>query len=190
MKVMVIPEDPTLDQYILKPVVSRLFKDLNRPAQVTVLQDPHLRGVSQALNKEMLAQVFDRWRMFNLFLLIIDRDCENGRQTRLEARVADVTSPDKALIGCLAIEEVEVWALALHRDELPDRWGEVRRECDPKEAYFDPLARRKNWVQALGRGRVEAMRALPGKWGTLKKRCQELQKLQDQIAAWLRNRGS
>ena len=28
MKILVIPEDPMLDQYILKPVVERLFADL------------------------------------------------------------------------------------------------------------------------------------------------------------------
>jgi len=37
MKVMIIPEDPTLDQYILKPVIEAVFKDLNRVAHVQVL---------------------------------------------------------------------------------------------------------------------------------------------------------
>jgi hypothetical protein len=177
MKVMVIPEDPTLDQYILKPVVEHLFEDLNRPARVAVLKDPHLRGVSQALDKEILS-------------LIVDRDCESRRQTQLDARIAEAASRGKILIGCLAIEEVEAWALALHREELSDGWREVRRECHPKDRYFDPLARRKKWRQALGRGRVEAMRALRGNWRAIKNLCPELEDLRARIADRLQDLNS
>jgi hypothetical protein len=190
MKVMVIPEDPTLDQYILKPVVEHLFEDLNRPARVAVLKDPHLRGVSQALDKEILSQIFDQWRMMDVFLLIVDRDCESRRQTQLDARIAEAASRGKILIGCLAIEEVEAWALALHREELSDGWREVRRECHPKDRYFDPLARRKKWRQALGRGRVEAMRALRGNWRAIKNLCPELEDLRARIADRLQDLNS
>ncbi len=30
MKVLIIPEDPSLDKYILKPIVERIFQDLER----------------------------------------------------------------------------------------------------------------------------------------------------------------
>lgn len=45
---MVVPEDPVLDQYVLKPIVEKLFVDLGRRARVQVLANPRLRGVSQA----------------------------------------------------------------------------------------------------------------------------------------------
>lgn len=57
MKIMVVPEDPVLDQYILKPIVERMFEDLGRRARVQVLANPRLRGVAQALDHRVLARV-------------------------------------------------------------------------------------------------------------------------------------
>jgi hypothetical protein len=37
LKVLVAPEDPTLDQYVLKPIVERLFADLGKTPRVLVL---------------------------------------------------------------------------------------------------------------------------------------------------------
>ena len=184
MKVLVIPEDPTLDQYVLKPVVEHIFRDLKRSARVFVLQDPHLRGFSEALARKTIGRILDERPMIDLFLLIVDRDCVDGRQTQLDARVAQATDSGKSMLGCLAIEEVEVWALALHRSELP-RWSDVRADCHPKEKYFDPLVREKKWQEGPGKGRASAMTALSGNWRSLKSLCPELQQLQDAIAAWL-----
>lgn len=186
MKVLVIPEDPTLDQYILKPVVEHLFKDFGRPARVYVLQDPHLRGVSQALDKGIIAGILEKERMIDLFLLIVDRDCVDDRQAQLDARLAQGRGLGKSILGCLAVEEVEVWALALYRSEFP-RWRDVREECHPKEKYFDPLVRQRNWQEGPGRGRASAMTALSGKWRSLKSVCRELQGLQDRVDEWLQD---
>ncbi len=189
MKVLVIPEDPTHDQHILKPIVKRIFKDLNAPARVNVLQDPHLGSVSQALNMKTLRAILDQRRMFDLFLLMVDRDGKSGRETQVKALMDEAKARGKVMLGCLAIEEVEVWALALHRNELGAKWSDVRKECDPKEAYFDPLVREKSWQENLGKGRAEAMKKLPGaSWKSLKSLCPELEKLQSEIGRWLSTR--
>jgi len=187
MKVLVIPEDHTLDQHILKPVVEHIFRDVGRKAKVFVLQNPRLRGVAQALDKDMLARVLDESPMIDLFLLIVDRDCDKTRKDRLEARIQQATKSGKAMLGCLAVEEVEVWALALHRGEF-DNWPDVRRECHPKEVYFDPFVAKKNWLETVGKGRTAAMKALAGNWKSLKSVCCEIQELQGEITAWLANR--
>jgi hypothetical protein len=57
VKVLVIPEDPTLDQYILKPVVNRLFADLGRTARIDILSNPRLRGVDQELSQAVLSGI-------------------------------------------------------------------------------------------------------------------------------------
>lgn len=57
MKVLVIPEDPKLDQYILKPVVARIFADLGKSPRIEVLSNPRLRGVAEALDGSVLADV-------------------------------------------------------------------------------------------------------------------------------------
>ena len=189
MKVMIIPEDPTLDSHVLKPIVQRIFKDLNRKATIDVLQDPHLGGVSQALDKEIVQGILRQERMIDLFLLIVDQDCVESRKAALEARVADAAQAGRTMIGCLAIEEVETWILALHRKELADGWKKVRAECHPKEQYFDKLVKEKKWGESLGRGRVAAMRALPGNWKGLRDRCPELKELRNEIDDWLRAGG-
>ncbi|NQU20595.1 MAG: hypothetical protein HQ567_04880 [Candidatus Nealsonbacteria bacterium] len=188
MKVLVIPEDPTLDQHILKPVVQRIFRDLNRKARVYVLQDPRLGSVSEALDKGKIGEILERHRMMDLFLLIVDRDGVRERQDRVDARVAQADEAGKTMLGCMAVEEVEVWALALHRSEVGGSWDDVRNEVHPKEIYFDPFVKRNKWLEGLGRGRAQAMRSLAGNWKTLKSLCPELQHLEDEIAQWLADR--
>jgi hypothetical protein len=39
LKIMVVPEDPSLDQYILKPLVEQLFADLGKSPRVQILSD-------------------------------------------------------------------------------------------------------------------------------------------------------
>lgn len=69
MKVLVIPEDPMLDQYILKPVVERLFTDLGLAVRISVLWNPRLRGVNQALDSSVVRDIVDTYSMIDLFLL-------------------------------------------------------------------------------------------------------------------------
>ncbi|AKF04652.1 hypothetical protein [Sandaracinus amylolyticus] len=181
MKVLIIPEDQELDRYVLKPVVERLFAELARPARIDVLPEPRLRGSSQALDPQTIAAIVRDNPMTDLFLLIVDRDCDrDAHVSKLAARVAE--HPDK-LIGCLAVEEVECWLLALS-DTLPASWREIREHCDPKERYVEPfLAARGS--SSPGRGRKAAMRELAGNWRRLVSRCPEIQELSTRIASWL-----
>jgi len=185
-RVMIIPEDPTLDKHILKPIIERLFDDLGYgSAQVYVLEDPHMGGVEQALDAETIAGIVQDRPMFQLFLLLVDRDCMEHRASLIAQREA--AHPSK-LIACLAVQEVEVWMLALHREALGSGWAEVRSECHPKERYADPLLKERKWTTKLGRGRVEAMRSLGGKWQGLLQVCPELAELKQRIADWLKTR--
>jgi hypothetical protein len=186
MKVLVIPEDPTLDQHILRPVVERIFADLRTKARIEVLTEPHLRGIGQALDQQIIADIIADNRMINLFILAIDRDCDRfGNEAKALARVAD--HPTR-LIACLAHQEVEVWPMALHRDALGASWQEVREHCDPKERFWDPFVAKKGWIDQLGHGRKRAMRDLSGNWRGLLTVCPEIAELKDKIADWLRTR--
>ena len=68
MKVLVIPEDPSLAQYILKPVVERIFSDLGRIPRITILSNPRLRGVHEALDSAILIEIVKTYSMSDLFL--------------------------------------------------------------------------------------------------------------------------
>jgi hypothetical protein len=116
---MVIPEDPALDQYILKPIVERMFLDLGRNARVQVLSNPRLRGVVQALDAATVARVVAMYPMIDLFCIMVDRDAEPGRP--VEAGMREAEHPDRLMV-CLAVEEVEVWMLAVHRERLVAPW--------------------------------------------------------------------
>lgn len=53
MKVLLIPEDFTHDQYVLLPLFRRLFRDLGKPnARIRVCREPNLGGVEEALKTE------------------------------------------------------------------------------------------------------------------------------------------
>ena len=126
--------------------------------------------------------------MADVFFLIVDRD---GKENRESGKFADcldaATAAGKQMFGCLAVEELEVWALALHHKELKEAWKSIREHHHPKEAYFEPFAKQKEWG-GPGKGRKSAMNALPQKWNSLKNRCPELNDLTHQVKEWFQAR--
>lgn len=186
MKVLVIPEDPVLDQYVLKPIVERMFEDLGRRAGVRVLTSPRMQGVAQALDRDVLARVVSQYGMYDLFLLMVDRDAVQSRAA--QAAVREAEHPARLFV-CLAIEEVEVWMLALHRERLGVPWREVRADRDPKERFAEPLLRELAPRMALGGGRPRAMETLGQKeWRSLLQLCPELDELRTRVGEWLTQR--
>jgi hypothetical protein len=182
VKVLVIPEDPVLDQYILKPIVERIFGDLNKAPLVTVLSRPRLRGVAEALNAAIISKIVATYPMNDLFLVMVDRDGDRTRSRIGEAREAEHQG---RLFVCLAIEEVEIWMLAIHHGLLPSPWREIRTEVNVKEQFAEPFL--LNQVPELdpGEGRAWAMRGLGGQWRGVLQRCPEIEELKGRIESWL-----
>lgn len=182
MKVLVIPEDPRLDQYILKPIVERIFADFGKSPRVTVLSNPRLRGVAEALNPAILADIVATYPMNDLFLVLVDRDGEGARSAVASARESEHSG---RLFVCLAIEEVEVWMLAIHSETLGVRWREIRTEVNPKERFAEPFLQERAPRLDAGRGRAWAMRELGSQWRGVLDRCPELKDLKRRIETWL-----
>ena len=179
MKVLVILEDPSLDEHIAVPVVKKLFESLERRADVRPLREPHLRGVDQALDPEQLRGIVQGNPMTDLFLLLVDRDC-NRFHTESRAMQRETEHPGK-LIAAVAVNELETWMLALHKEALGTGWSIVRDHCDPKEAYAEPLLERQGWSTEVGKGRKRAMRDLSGQWRSLLTLCPEIEELRQRI---------
>jgi hypothetical protein len=179
MRVLIIPEDPTLDQHILKPIVEHIFADLGRTARVEVLRDPHLRGVDESLDPQILGEIVEDNPMIDLFLVIVDRDCNRLRNEE-KAREREREHAGKLLV-CLAVQEVEVWMLALHRATLGMRWNDVREHCDPKERFAVPFLESNGWHHSLAGGRKRAMRELGTGWRGLLDVCPELKDFKERI---------
>lgn len=184
MKVLVIPEDFRKDQFILKPIVEALFAEAGKPhADVNIVKDPVVRGVHDALRWTTIERIISVYRMFDVFLLIVDRDGDPNRRARLdeiERQAAAITT--KPFLAENAWQEIEVWAIAAQA-MLPDRWATIRAEKDAKERYFEPLARERNLLDKMGQGRqiigLEAAR----NYRRVRKLCPEVQSLEDRIRA-------
>ena len=113
MNILVIPEDFRNDQYILRPLFQRLFRSLNRRATVTVLTDPLLGGVGEALKSERLAEVVEQYDgMTDLLFLCVDRDGDASRRHRLAAIEQEFGNPARRFVTENAWEEIETWVLA------------------------------------------------------------------------------
>ena len=154
MNVMVIPEDFHNDQYILKPLFSRLFRRLGVPSvKVLVCQNPRLRGVAEALSAVHLAQILRRHEgMMDVFILCVDRDGDTNRRQSLNRLELEFNN-GRIFLAENAWEELETWVLA--GLDLPNSWpwADVRSEVHVKETYFEPLVAERGLSDSPGRGR-------------------------------------
>ena len=158
LNVMLILEDYRKDQYIIVPIIRKMFEALGKPrANVRPCMDPLIGGINQALDWSELQNVIARYQMYDLFLLIVDRDGEETRCKKLERLESESQKkfPSKAFLAEHAWQEIEVWALAGQKD-LPSvwRWPEIRAERDPKERYFKPYADTRGLENEPGEGRT------------------------------------
>lgn len=177
--VLIIPEDFRKDQYVLKPIVTAMLAHLGIRARVQVCTDPLLGGVGEALKWDRLAPILDQYKgMVHLFLLLVDRDGEVQRRTRLdqiEALAIDhLAGRSRVLLAENAWQEVEVWALAGLRD-LPKswRWEEIRADRDPKERWYDPHAKARGLLNAPYEGRDVLAREAATNYTRIRQLCPE-----------------
>ena len=154
MNILIIPEDPTNDQYMLRPLFDRLLKRIGYPSpQVTICQQPVLGGIGEALKPERLSEIVESNRgMTDIFILCVDRDGETGRRQRLTEIEAEFAG-SAVFLAENAWEEIETWVLA--GLDLPSEWGwqDVRAERDVKERYFEDYAFRRGLLREVGGGR-------------------------------------
>lgn len=185
MKVLIIPEDPTLDRFILKPVVQQIFAEFGKSPWIEVLSNPRLRGVAQALDPSVLARIVAARPMFDLFLVLIDQDGDAGRSAVAGQREVEQQG---RLFVCLAIEEIEVWMLALHRSDLNLSWSRIRSEIHPKEQIAEPFLEERALKLNRGAARAWAMQGLGARWKGVLRCCPELKELQQRVEQWLAER--
>jgi hypothetical protein len=81
--VLVVPEDPTHNGYILRPLVERILQECGKPrARVTVLSSPRAKGYQHA--KSLIEEgLLERYAHMNLILFLPDAD-GNDRSAAFE----------------------------------------------------------------------------------------------------------
>jgi hypothetical protein len=193
MNVLIIPEDHTKDEHMLKPIVKAMFDYLGKTtAKVDVCSNPRLRGVGQALNWGQIREILEQydWTV-DLFLLCVDRDGEQGRKTQLtqlEEQAATVVRTGHKFLAENAWQEIEVWVLAGH-DDLPSEWDwqqQVRQERDSKEVYFLPYAQQRGLDHELAGGRkILAEQAASRYNKRIRKLCPEVADLEGRVQGWM-----
>lgn len=178
MNVLIIPEDFRKDQYILKPLFTRLFRSLGVPViQVEVCQNRLLGGVGEAFKTENLTRILQRRPgMYDLYILCVDRDGVTGRKQRLDAIEAEIQAGFGDTVRFFAEnawEELEAWVLA--GLDLPPawRWQDVRVEINVKERHFEPLAALRGVANSLGGGRKVLAEEASRRIRAIRRKCPE-----------------
>ncbi|MCI0537896.1 MAG: hypothetical protein L0Z50_21995 [Verrucomicrobiales bacterium] len=179
LRVLVIPEDPTNNGYILKPLVERMLTEVGKPnARVVVLTNPKLGGYAHAdavvAIKEELG---NRYGHFDVWLFFPDAD-QGTDFTGLEAALE---KKGIHLRCCAARPEVEAWVLAGHRQKLGIKWSDVAAHRRLKEEIFEPFLREHGDPKSAGGGRESLMRLTLANYRGLLKVCPELKVLEAKL---------
>jgi hypothetical protein len=180
-RVLVIPEDPTYNGYILQPIVERMLAEVGKPnAHIMMLTNPKLNGYVHAVSA-IRGDLIDRYQHFDLWLFLPDGD-----------RAGDLSPLERELVGqgvhlfcCAAQPEVEAWLLAGYRDELPIPWPEVRQHPRLKEDVFEPFLQQFGDPRSTGGGRERLTRQTLVNYRGLLSVCPELAELENRLRAFL-----
>lgn len=179
LRVLVIPEDPTHNGYILKPLVEAVSADLGKPsAKVQVLTSPRLNGYDHAM-AAIRNELPTSYGHLDLWLFMPDADRAGAAaMSMLEAELQGRGVP---LICCPAQPEVEIYACAAYRTEIAQGWPAARSNPRMKEEVFAPLLAAHGDPRRAGGGRdqmvAESLRNLP----LLYSLCPELRRMRDRV---------
>ena len=179
-RVLIVSEDPVDDTHILEPLVSRMLAQCGKPnAIVTVLPNPRTRGYEHA-KRVLRTHVFESYQHKDLLLFLPDADGKD-RSGEFRALEEEALRRSVRLLCCAAVQEVETWLLAGHRDRLDVRWQAVRDDVSVKENVFHPFLAVHGNLKAAGQGRDVLMRATLNGYGSLLQLCPELAELERRI---------
>jgi len=199
LNVLIVPEDPTYNGAILKPLCERIFVECGKTqANIEVLANPRTNGYDHA--KSLFPDtILDLYSHKHLVLFLPDSDGTDriGEFASMEAKFrqqAIAAGKPIRLICCAAIPEVEAWLLAGHQDKWePDwQWGAMRADRSIKENYFDPFIQKhgQDASRYPDQGRKQLMSAALRNYVGIRQRCPELQELESKIElhiSWLAN---
>ena len=195
--VIVIPEDCS-DMDMLKPIVSAMIKNLGSPrAKIQVYKPSVFKGISQVLQLKNINKIIDRYETeADLILLCVDRDGDPHTQAKLanlEEKVNKKLGHNQKLKIFLAenaYQEIEVWVLAGFKEFLDSKdfaWQEIIDERDPKDKYFIPFSKEKEYFDYPNDGRQELAKEAARNYHRICKMCPEVARLEKKIKDWLEN---
>ncbi len=188
LRVLVIPEDPTYNGYILKPLIQAVLEDIGKPgARIQVLTNPRLQGYDHAL-QEIRGGLVDRYGFWDIWIFVPDSD--RAGADAMGSLEVELAGKGVALFCCPAHPEVEIYACVAYRADLGMSWEDARAATNFKESVFHPLLKRHGDPRRAGGGRDMMIAESLRNRRELYRRCPELAALRDRIAARIRTDGS
>ncbi|MBV6498008.1 MAG: hypothetical protein CJBNEKGG_00222 [Prosthecobacter sp.] len=184
-KVLVIPEDPTNNGYILKPLMEAILEDAGKPnAKITVLTNPRLEGYDHAL-KAIKEDLPDSYGFWDLWVFMPDAD--RAKPDAMSALETELAAKSVKLLCCPAQPEVEIYACAPYRGEIKGGWEAARQDVHFKEDVFEPLLLAHGDNRRAGAGRDLMIAETLRNRKALYKFCPELAELRDRIAKTIKS---
>lgn len=173
-RILVVTEDFRRDQFIAKPLVERMAAECRPRALVEVCRRPKLGGVQRMFDETYLRrEVLPLYPMFDVVVLLLDRDGLAGRERSLADQAERLTTPGQQVLGAAAIEELEVFILAGHPHARAWDWPAMRRDADVKNTYFRRLAEETGSLPLPFEGRAVLMAEAMKNWSRIKTLCPE-----------------
>ena len=178
--VLVIPEDPAWNGYILRPLTQALLEDAGKPnAKVRLLENPRVGGYDQAV-RAIRGNLHESYGFYDLWLFFPDADrATPNAMANLEN---DLQSRGVRLFCCPAEPEVEIYTCVAYRADLRVTWADARTNPQMKEEVFEPL-RMNLRDRRPGGGREQMIRKSLQNLQRLFQLCPETKRLRDRIAA-------
>jgi hypothetical protein len=99
----------------------------------------------------------------------------------------ETTATSSFFLAIHAYQEIEVWALAGidWRHKRDWSWKRIRSERDPKEHYFEPIARHRGLLDSVAQGRKILGEEAASNYSRVRQNCPELRELEVRIQEWL-----
>ncbi len=178
LRVLVIPEDPTHNGYILKPLVEMLLSAAGKPtATVEILENPRLGGFDEACHA-IRHDLASRYGFMDLWLFFPDADRATPAAMRdLERRLDEA---GVKLLCSPAEPELEVYACVAYAGKKGGCKA-MREHPRFKEQVFGPLLERHGHPNRPGGGRREMTRESIRRRSRLFAYCPELDRLRHRI---------
>lgn len=182
-RVLVIPEDPLQNGYILKPLVQAIVGDAGRSAaKIKLLTNPRVRGYVQAVGA-IRNELPEAYGYMDLWLFFPDAD--RAVTKVMKSLETQVFANGITLFCCAPQPELEIYACAAFHDEVPATWKEVRTHPRLKEEIFEPLLQKHGDPRRADQGRGLMVRRSLENLPHLFRLCPELKHLRNRIATHL-----
>lgn len=181
MNVLILPENSDHDPHMLEPLLKAMFKQLGKPqANVRICRDASFKGITTALNRTNLDEVFQRSDYLNpVYILVVDRDGVEGRETGVEGFRKSFGKP--SFFATCAVEEMETWLLAGCKLNSQWHWKQVRAEIKISEGFFKRHVLAEGLSQTAGEGRQILGKQAAANLPAILAKCDELKTLATQL---------